>query len=178
MKKPPKFKFRRQKMYTGKQNDRISCRYCGRNSHFSTECRYRKIHLDRISRKDDGKLKKVFCCNKPETNLPIQPREKDKSTNVTKKTQLTPATFCSKFTKMNNNPQEITTKINKDGILTIDLANEKSDYLKCQTCVRWELRLHEKMKVMDRIVEENIRLNKEVKLLKELYNVQNQKPWK
>ena len=79
---------------------------------------------------------------------------------------------------MNKNPHEITTKINKDGILTIDLANEKSDYLKCQTCVRWELRLHEKMKVMDRIVEENIRLNKEVKLLKELYNVQNQKPSK
>ena len=79
---------------------------------------------------------------------------------------------------MNKNPHEITTTISKDGILTIDLANEKNDYLKCQTCLRWELRLHEKMKVIDRIAEENIRLNKEVKLLKELYNVQNQKPSK
>ena len=40
------------------------------------------------------------------------------------------------------------------------------------------MRLHLKMNVIDRIVEENIRLNKEVKLLKELYNVQNQKPSK
>ena len=79
---------------------------------------------------------------------------------------------------MNKNTQEITTKINKDGILTIDLANEKSSYLKCQTCVKWEMRLYQKMNVIDRIVEENIRLNKEVKLLKELYNVQNQKPSK
>ena len=111
-------------MYTGKQNDRISCRYCGRSNHVSMACRYRKIHLDRIARKDDGKLKKVFCYNMPETNLPTQPKGKDKSPKVTKKTQLTPANFCSIFTKMNKNPQEITTKINKDGILTIDLANE------------------------------------------------------
>ena len=38
---------------------------------------------------------------------------------------------------MNKNPHEITTKIDKDGILTIDLANGKSDYLKCQTCLRY-----------------------------------------
>ena len=69
-------------------------------------------------------------------------------------------------------------KITKDGILTIDLTKEKKEYLKCNTCVKWELRLHEKMKLMDKIAEENIRLNKEVKLLKELYNVQNQKPSK
>ena len=79
---------------------------------------------------------------------------------------------------MNKNPEEITTKINKDGILTIDLTKEKKAYLKCNTCVKWELRLHEKMKLMDRIAEENIRLNKEVKLLKELYNVQGQKQGK
>ena len=165
-------------MYTGDQKRGIKCRYCGRTNHLSMECIYRKIHLDRIVRKDDGKLKKVFCYNKSDTNLPTQPKEKGKSPNVTKKTQLTPATFCSKFTKMNKNPHEITTKIDKDGFLTIDLANGKSDYLKCQTCLRWELKLQEKMKVIDRIVEENIRLNKEVKLLKELYNVQNQKPSK
>jgi hypothetical protein len=40
------------------------------------------------------------------------------------------------------------------------------------------MRLHEKMKLMDKIAEENIRLNKEVKLLKELYNVQGQKQGK
>ena len=34
------------------------------------------------------------------------------------------------------------------------------------------------LKLMDRIAEENIRLNKEVKLLKELYNVQGQKQGK
>ena len=43
---------------------------------------------------------------------------------------------------------------------------------------KMEMRLHEKMKLMDRIAEENIRLNKEVKLLKELYNVQGQKQGK
>ena len=75
---------------------------------------------------------------------------------------------------MNKNSNDLKTNISNDGILTIDTK----DYLKCQACVKWELRLHEKMKLMDRIVEENIRLNKEVKLLKELYNVQNQKPGK
>ena len=79
---------------------------------------------------------------------------------------------------MNKNPAEITTKVTKDGILTIDLTKEKKEYLKCSTFVKWELRLNEKMKQMDRIAEENIRLNKEVKLLKELYNVQGQKQGK
>ena len=46
------------------------------------------------------------------------------------------------------------------------------------TCIKWEMRLHEKMKLMDRIAEENIRLNIEVKLLKELYNVQGRKQGK
>ena len=91
---------------------------------------------------------------------------------------MTPATLCSKFTKMNKNPEEITTKITKDGILTADLTKEKKEYLKSQTCIRWELILHEKMKLMDQIAEENIRLNKEVKLLKEVYNVQSQKQGK
>lgn len=153
------------------------CKYCGRKNHLSTRCRYRKIYLDRITRREDGRLKKVFCCNKPETEISTQPKEKGKSSNVTK-TPLTPATFCSKFTKMNKNPEEITTKITKDGILTIDLTKEKKEYLKCETCIKWEMRLHEKMKLMDRIAEENIRLNKEVKLLKELYNVQGQKQGK
>ena len=40
------------------------------------------------------------------------------------------------------------------------------------------MRLHEKMKSMDKIAAENIRLNKEVKLLKERYNVQGQKQGK
>ena len=79
---------------------------------------------------------------------------------------------------MNKNPEEITTKITKDGILTIDLTKEKKEYLKCSRCVKWELRLHEKMKLMDRIAEENIRLNKDFKLLKGLYNVQGQKQGK
>ena len=79
---------------------------------------------------------------------------------------------------MNKHPEEITTKITKDGILTIDLTKEKKEYLKCETCIKWEMRLHEKRKLMDRIAEENIRLNKEVKLLKELYNVQGQKQGK
>ena len=170
--------FNQNPNFTYNQRQIPPCKYCGRKNHLSTRCRYRKIYLDRITRREDGRLKKVFCCNKPETEPATQPKEKDKSRNVKKKTQLTPATFCSKFTKMNKNPQEITTKINKDGILTIDLANEKSSYLKCQTCVKWEMRLYQKMNVMDRIVEENIRLNKDVKLLKELYNVQNQKPSK
>ena len=115
--------------------------------------------------------------HKPKTEISTQPKEKGKSSNVTK-TPLTPATFCSKFTKMNKNPEEITTKITKDGILTIDLTKEKKEYLKCNICIKWGLRLHEKMKLMDNIAEENIRLNNEVKLLKELYNVQNQKPAK
>ena len=72
-------------MYTGKHKEGIRCRYCGRNNHLSMECRYRKIHLDRITRKDDGKLKKVFYYNKPDTNLPTQPKGKDKSPNATKK---------------------------------------------------------------------------------------------
>ena len=79
---------------------------------------------------------------------------------------------------MNKNPEQITTKITKDGILTIDLTKEKKEYLKRQTCIKWEMRLHEEMKLMDKIAEENIRLNKEVKLLKELYNVQGQKQGK
>ena len=79
---------------------------------------------------------------------------------------------------MNKNPEEITTNITKDGILTIYLTKEKREYLKCQTCIKWDMRHHEKMKLMDRIAEENIRLNKEVKLLKELYNVQGQKQGK
>ena len=134
------------------------CKYCGRTNHLSPRCRYRKIY-------------------RPETELSTQPKEKGKSSNVTK-THLTPATFCSKFTKMNKNPDKITTKITKDGILTIDPTKEKKEYLKCETCIKWEMRLHEKMKLMDRIAEENIRLNKEVKLLKELYNVQGQKQGK
>ena len=32
---------------------------------------------------------------------------------------------------MNKGPEEITTKITKDGILTIDLNKEKKEYLKC-----------------------------------------------
>ena len=178
MKKPPKIQIQETKMYTGKQKECIRCRYCGRSNHLSMESRYKKIHLDRITRKGDGRLKKVLCYNKPETNLSTEPKGKDKSSRVTKKTQLTPATFCSKFTKMNKNPEEITTKVTKDGILTIDLTKEKKEYLKCQTCIKWELRLHEKMKLMDRIAKENIRLNNEVQLLKELYNDQGQKQGK
>ena len=119
-------------------------------------------------------LKKVFCCNKTETEISTQPKEKGKSSNVTK-TPLTDATFCSKFTKMNKNPEETTTNMTKDGNLTMDLTKEKKEYLKCQICMKLEMRLHVKMNLMDRIAEENIRLNKEVKLLKELYNVQGQK---
>ena len=40
------------------------------------------------------------------------------------------------------------------------------------------MRIHEKMKLMDRITQENIWLNIKVKLLKELYNVQGQKQGK
>ena len=161
-------------MHVYNQKEINRCRYCGRNNHLSIECRYRKIYLDRITRKEDGKLKKVFCYNKSETNLSTQPKERDKLPNTTKKTSLTTTNLCSKSSKLNKNPNDLKTNITNDGILTIDTK----DYLKCNTCVKWELRLHEKMKLMDKIVEENIRLNKEVKLLKELYNVQNQKPSK
>ena len=44
--------------------------------------------------------------------------------------------------------------------------------------MKWESRLQEKIKLMDRIAEESIRLNKEVKIPKELYNVQGQKQGK
>ena len=161
-------------MYTGNQKEGIRCRYCGRNNHLSMECRYRKIYLDRITRREDGKLKKVYCYNKPETNLSTQLREGDKLPNAAKKTQLTKTNLPSKSSKMNKNSNDLKTNITNDGILTIDTK----DYLKCQACVKWELRLHEKMKLMDRIAEENIRLNKEVKLLKERYNVQGQKQGK
>ena len=63
---------------------------------------------------------------------------------------------------MNKNPEEITTKITKDGILTIDLTKEKKEYLKCETCIKWEMRLHEKMKLMDSIAEENMLLCKKL----------------
>ena len=90
--------------------------------------------------------------------------------NTTRKTPLTKTNLFSKYSKLNKNPNDLKTNITNDVILTIDTK----DYLKCNTCIKWEMRLHEKMKLMDKIVEENIRLNKEVKLLKELYNVQCQ----
>ena len=64
---------------------------------------------------------------------------------------------------MNKNPEETTTNMTKDGNLTMDLTKEKKEYLKCQICMKLEMRLHVKMNLMDRIAEENIRLNKEVK---------------
>ena len=60
---------------------------------------------------------------------------------------------------MNKNPEEITTKVTKDGILTIDLTKEKKEYLKCETCIKWEMRLHEKMKSIDRISGEDATLS-------------------
>ena len=69
---------------------------------------------------------------------------------------MTPATYCSKFTRMNKNPEEIRTNINTNGILTIDLIKETKEYLHCSICEKWELRLHEKIKLMDEIAEENI----------------------
>lgn len=124
---------------------------------------------------EDGRLKKVFCCNKPEPNLSIQSKEKDKLPNTIKKTSLTAATFCSKSYRLNKNPNNVKINISNDGILTIDLTKETKEYFKCNNCIKWELRLHEIMRLLNKIVEENIRLNKEVKLLKDLYNVQGKK---
>ena len=61
--------------------------------------------------------------------------------------------------------------INKVGILTTDLKMETEEYLKYNNCFEWESRLNEKMKLINQISEENFMLNKERKLLKELYNV-------
>ena len=162
--------FNQNPNYTHMQRQSPPCKYCGRTNHLSLWCRYRKIHLDRITRREDGGLKKVFCYNKPETDLSMKSKEKDKFPNTTKKTSLATTNLCSKSSKLNKNPNDLKTNITNDGILTIDTK----DYLKCNTCIKWEMRLHEKMKLMDKIAEENIRLNKEVKLLKELYNVQCQ----
>ena len=164
--------------YTHMQRQSPPCKYCGRTNHLSLWCRYRKMHLDRISRREDGRLQKVFCYNQPETNVSIRYKEKDKLSNTTKKTSLTATNLCSKSSRLNKNPNDVKTNISNDGTFTMDLTKETKEYLKCNTCVKWELRLHEKMKLIDKIAEENIRLNKEVKLLKELYNVQGQKQGK
>ena len=77
----------------------------------------------------------MFCsvCGALGYFLPNGSLKCDRCDNIdkeTKKIELTAATFCSKFTKMNKNPEEIITKITKDGISTIDLTKEKKNQIR------------------------------------------------
>ena len=57
--------------------------------------------------KKDGKLKRVYCYNKPETNLSTQPIKGDKLPNAAKKTPLTKTNLPSKSSKMNKNSNDL-----------------------------------------------------------------------
>ena len=168
-----------------------SCYYSGLNNHRTRDCRKKNNHIKRID-KIDGQLTKIYSTHprngtRKTIEFSFKPQNKSVDTKIinikkpctkrapeqkpkqrheeitflgevkTNKTKPIPQQTKS-FTTVDNPPSEKNVQLPR-GII----PNPK--YLKCMECLRWELRLQQKMKIVQILTKENLQLQKEKRAL-------------
>ena len=181
-------------MYTPTERT-IQCYYCGRTNHMTSNCRYKELDLQRITRDPHTKkLKKHFNRKTKYPKEEKRPLKASSSSPVftnTSKQESKDKGFERKPPKPSPNLREQNfqpltrnkTPSKESSPAPKHTSSNPENYLKCKDCITWQMRLHNQanywkdeykrfdntQNIIDSLTKENMNLRKERDHWKDLY---------
>ena len=156
------------------RGSRPHCSYCNYTNHKTTDCRYKTTYIKRID-KVNGRLKKTYNTARSPNSIEFvfnsknndnRHREesrtsKPESNNPKKQRHSTEEVTFIEEVKTNNKKEEKDSD-SKSNKLPQHIT-QQTKYPKCLQCLRWEIRLQENSKIVERLTNETLKLHKEKK---------------
>ena len=164
------------------RESRIYCSYCQYTNHKTTDCRYKPTYIKLIDRVN-GKLKKTYNTSRNPPSIEFKFNSKTEESKYKKESKTTKSELNKPQTQRHNS-EEVTfneeVKRNRKKEALQQHKEKESDnktnqlpkhitkqtkYLKCLQCLKWQIRLQENSKIVERLTNETLKLNRENKEL-------------